>query len=278
MPAGSSFAAMEIALLRHHAPGPDRFRLALLKLTGRLPRKGQRLDFVQIGTARLKRIVLRDSYLAAEMERVFEAFGPSAHLPRLVLRHENEVWAQFVPGTPLARSGDAMRTSLAAFFTAVYARHSRLAELADTPFPARLERDLGFLHSAGVLDAPTWRALSAAADRLAPARVWVGFDYTDAVHKNFIVRDDDGAVCGVDIESLRDGQLIGVGVVKAALRWLADAPGFLDLLARPGVPDVRAYYRYVELSFIARWTKTKVMTAKSRFVDRGHFERFLTPP
>lgn len=252
-----------------------RLHLAMLRLTRRLPRKGQRLSFVRIGTGQYKRIVLRDSWLAAEMERVLEGFGPSPHLPRLLLRHENEVWVEFVAGAPLARAGAVMRTGLADFFAAVHSRAPRLVDTAGTPFPARVERDLAFLEAAGVL-APDERAtLAAAAVRLAPPQLWMGHDYTDAVHKNFICRADSGAVCGVDIESLCDGQLIGVGIAKAALRWLPDPAGFLDLLVRPGVPDVRPYYRFVELSFLARWTKTKLLTGKPQFVDRAHFERLL---
>lgn len=257
------------------AGGPGRLGLALLRLTGRLPRKAQRLSFVEIGGGRYKRIVLRDSYLAAEMARIHEAFGPTPHLPALVAHHENEVWAHFVPGAPVAAHDPGLREALADFFAALYAREPRCVAAADSPFPARLARDLEFLHSAGVLAPERHRALAQAAARLAPQALWVGYEYTDAARKNFIRRADNGMICGVDIESLRDGQMLGVGIVRAALTWLPDPAGLLDLLSRPGVPDVRPYYRYLELSHLARWTKTKVLTGKSRFVAPQRFERFL---
>jgi hypothetical protein len=252
-----------------------RLRVSMLRLMRRLPRKAQRLSFVEIGGGRYKRIVLRDSYLAAEMARVHEAFGPTPHLPAVIAHHENEVWAQFVAGDPIAAGESGVREALADFFVALYARAPQRTVTAGSPFPARLRRDLEFLRGAGVLSPALHADLAQRAADLAPAELWVGYEYTDAARKNFIRRADCGALCGVDIEALRDGQMIGVGIARAALTWLPDAMAFLDLLARPGVPDVRPYYRYLELSHLARWTKTKVLTGKTRFVDAGRFAAFL---
>jgi len=64
------------------------------------------LRFVTINGHRFKRLILHDSYLAAGIERNLEAFGESAYFPRLVARHENEIWVEFVEGEPLRTADD----------------------------------------------------------------------------------------------------------------------------------------------------------------------------
>lgn len=238
-------------------------------------RKSQRRRFVRVNGQICKRLLLHDSHLAAEIERNLEAFGPSVMFPPLITRFENEIWVEFIPGEKLTRSDDRVVAAMAGFYSALYARAPRQVALAETPYADRVQRDLRFLHRAGLIDEATWRDLAAAAEALAPPRLWLGFDYVDPVLKNFIWRADSGRLCAVDVESLVCDQPLGTGIAKAAVHWL-DPAQRAGLLARldPAVPDFRADLPFVELAFLARWTKTKLLTGKTHLVDPARLMPF----
>jgi hypothetical protein len=241
--------------------------------------KSQQLRFVDFQGHRYKRIMLRDSYLASLIEHALESFGPTPHLPPLAARYEHEIWTEFIPGRPLQPQRDADIAALVTCFATLYCRAPQTVALAETPFPYRLWSDLRFLHRTGLISASQHDGLSELADAWAPWEVWLGFDYTDPVIKNFIIRDDDRRACAVDVESLEPQTLLGWGIAKAKARWLGeDTSGFLDRLAAQGSPDVRAYFRYVELCFLARWTKTGFLEQKWRYVQPERLTRLLTQP
>jgi hypothetical protein len=147
--------------------------------------------------------------------------------------------------------------------------------VAESPFPCRLQQNLRFLHQVGVLSAGAYGELEAAAERLRPSQVWVGFDYTDPQLQNFVLTREGGRVCAVDVESLRDEQLMGVGVARACEKWLEPFRElFFAHLARAGVPDFRAYFPFVELSFLAAQTKMQFLEKKWKNVDPALFNRF----
>jgi hypothetical protein len=93
--------------------------------------------------------------------------------------------------------------------------------------------------------------------------------------QNFVITRDSGRVCAVDVESLRDEQLMGVGVARACEKWLGPfREVFFAHLARAGVPDFRAYFPFVELSFLAAIMKMQFLEKKWKNVDPTLFDRF----
>jgi hypothetical protein len=237
--------------------------------------KSQRLRIVAVNGVRYKRLVLHDAYIAAEIERNLEAFGSSPRLPQLVTRFENELWLEFVPGEPLARGDDRAAAEVGAFYKEVYAKRTHPVPVADTPLPQRLERDLRFLHETKVIGTDAWRELSAAAQRLQPAQIWSGFEYTDPVLKNFVRPASGGPLCAIDVESLVSDRPLGAGIAKATVFWLT-APQYERLLAEleGSVPQLRAQMPFVELCFLARWVKTKFLTGKRKHAHEERFKAF----
>lgn len=245
------------------------------RLFGAKTRKSQKVYVVHAGGHRYKRIVLRDSYLAARIERNLERFGPSNRVPGLVMRYENELWVDFIDGLQLVSADAAVVRELAALYGEIYARAPRRVAIAGTRWVQSLRRDLRFLHRMGVLAEPAYSELAAAAETLAPDHVWVGFDYTDPMLKNFVAAADDGRICAIDIESLEADQLIGFGVAKALLRWMeSDRDVFLAHLAGTRSPNFQTYFDFVELSFLAWYTKLMVVEEKWTRIDASHFDRF----
>lgn len=252
-----------------------RIRYFLSRLFGTRLQKSQHLYFVTIHGQRFKRLILRDSFLASAIEHNLEGFGESEHFPLLIIRYEHEIWVEFIEGDRIRKVDDQFVEKVADFFAAVYIRQPRHLDITETPFLYRLHRDLHFLKQVNVLTDNVYRELDEAARCLTPRRVWVGFDYTDPVLKNFVINQENGRVSAVDVESLLNDQLIGTGVAKACVRWLEPfRKNFLNHLADKGVPDFQSYLAFVELCFLATWTKTGFLERKWKFVDPALFDRF----
>ncbi len=253
-----------------------RLRYVMSRLGGTRLQKSQSARFVTFNGQRFKRLILRDSFLAAEIERNLTHFGPSDLVPPFVIRYEHEIWVEYVDGESLSEGNEADARDLAAFLAAVNARRTREVPLDDTRFDGRLRLDLRFLHRVGVLGDDAYRGLCRSAEELRPAQVAIGFDYTDPVLKNFVRRADSGAVCAVDVESLEDAQLIGTGAARAFLRWMEPYRGaFFEAYRAQGGPELEPGFGYVELCLLAGYMKLMFMERKWRHLDPQVFERFV---
>jgi hypothetical protein len=259
-------------------PLKKRIQHLLARIFGTRLLKSQRLYFVTINGQRFKRLILRDTYIAAEIERNLERFGASEYFPALIARHENEIWLEFIDDTPIQTADERIVKQIADFYAAVYTRAPEQVAAAATPFPRRLQQHLRFLHQVGVLTDEAYQDLAAAAARLTPAHVWVGFDYTDPVLKNFVLAPQGEHVCAVDVESLGSYQLIGTGMVKACMRQLgAFRHVFFAHLAQKPVPNFQAYLPFVELALLAAQTQKAFLQRKWRYVKPALFDRFHHP-
>lgn len=240
--------------------------------------KSQRAFFVTINGQRYKRVVFGDSSQAAEVASALENCRDCVGLPELVLALENEIWVRFVVGRKIDPALAADREALNDFFAALYARDPQLVDLASTPIHQRLLIDLDFLGDCGVLQPDRVAMLRARAGQLKPDQIWLGYDYVDPVLKNFVCNDQ--GLFAIDIESLQPRVALGTGVAKSALHWLtAEREQFVDRLAeRSKIPALKAQLPYVELCFLAGWTKRKLLTGKRARVSADRFERFWRDP
>ena len=252
-----------------------RLRFRVLGWVSNRPPNSKRIYLVTIGDHRFKRVVFSDSHQAEIAAARLEAFGPTGIYPALVLQRERELWVEYVEGEPLRQADGEVTAQLADLFAVLYRRDPRCEPIEATPFAWALHRDLRFLRDVGVISQGTHRQLDEIAGKLAPKQVWVGYDCTDAILKNF-VRDRNGRIRGIDVESLGADQLLGSGVAKAAVRWLGPSRNaFLTELREREVPDFIPYFPFVEMSFLAFWQKSSFLEKKRRFVDPSLFDRFL---
>jgi len=258
-------------------PLARRLRFGMLGWLSNRPPNSKRIYLVTIGDQRFKRVVFSDSHQAEIFAARLEAFGPSGIYPALVLQRERELWVEWVEGEPLRRADPELLGPLADLFAVLYRREPRCVPIESTPFAWALQRDLRFLRDVRVLSEGAHRRLEEVAGKLAPKQLWIGHDCTDAILKNF-VRDRNGRIRGIDVESLGAGQPLGSGVAKAALRWLGPLrEAFLSALREREVPDFLPYFPFVELCFLAFWQKSSFLEKKRRFVDPALFLRFLEP-
>jgi len=256
-------------------PLARRLRFRMLGWLSNRPPNSKRIYLVTVGGCRYKRVVFSDSHQAEIAAARLEAFGPTGIYPALVLQRERELWVEYVEGEPLGEADGEVVAQLAELFAVLYRREPRLEPIEATRHAWALHRDLRFLRDVGLISPGTHGQLDEIAAKLAPKQVWVGYDCTDAILKNF-VRDRAGRIRGIDVESLGADQLLGSGAAKAAVRWLGPLRNaFLAQLREREVPDFIPYFPFVEMSFLAFWQKSSFLEKKRRFVDPSLFDRFL---
>jgi len=234
----------------------------------------QRVYRVTLNGRHYKRVVLPDSYQAQRVAASLAEFAADRIYPRVIFARERELWVEYVEGRAIRSVDVHLVGQMARLLARINQRKARRVPTAETPFLGALQIDLCFLRDVGVLDAGVYRALEERTQQIAPAALWVGYDCTDAILKNFVL-DRDGRLVGVDVESLGVDQLIGSGAAKACTRWLgAHRDSFLARMRAAGAPDFQAYLPFVELCFLAFWTKASLLEGKHRYVDAALFERF----
>jgi len=245
------------------------------RLGGTRLQKAKSLHFVTINGQRFKRLVFCDSYLAFEIERNLECFRGAEIFPNIVIRYEREIWVEFVEGSPIREIDEPLVEKMANFYSRVYSESPQLVETNKTLFPDRLDRDLHFLNQVGILSDELLGELRKSVDVLRPKNCWIGFDYTDPVRKNFVLNPKTQLLCAVDVEGLVSGHLIGMGAAKALVRWLSPFKDeFLRLLSIKGVPDVQAYYGFIELCFLAQWMKRAFFERDWKAIKPAYFEKY----
>jgi len=255
-----------------------RVKYFLSRLFGTRLQKAKGIHFVTVNGHRFKRLLLCDSYLACEIERYLENFTQSGYFPPVVARYEHEIWLEFVEGISITSVDEQFVSKIAEFYATVYGINSALVDTKKSKFPERLLQDLRFLHQIGVLTQASYQDLQVALPDLIPEQVWVGFEYTDPVLKNFILRTETGRICVVDVDGLAENQLLGTGVAKACVRWLSPYRSlFFSSLAKQGAPDIQKYFSFVELCFLAKWMKRAFLEQDWKVIDSTLFDRFRHP-
>ncbi len=226
-----------------------------------------------INGQRFKRVVLADSHWASRIAANLREFAEDRIYPELLFERERELWLEYVEGTPVDCFDEGLLEQLAALLAILHRRRPRRQPAA--PFLQALLGDLRFLGRVGVLGASRLQTLQTLAERIAPQEVWVGYDCSDAILKNFVV-ERGGRLRAVDVESLAADELLGSGAAKAGVRWLGDRRDhFLALLDREGVPGFGDYMPFVELCFLAFWQKSCFLEKKRRFVDPALFDPLI---
>jgi hypothetical protein len=222
-----------------------------------------------------KRLTLPDTRAAARIAESLENFRHVGCFPELVAAIDAELLLEFVTGRPLAEPfDDDAIDRIGCFFGALYRVDRRRIPSVETPFLDDLQRDLVFLRDVGVLGADAYLDLATAARSCAPEFVWIGWDYLDPLPRNFIATDS-GRLVAVDVESLRPDQLLGSGVAKCLHRGGGSARDrLLAVVARESSLVLEPLMPFVELHFLADWTKHAFLKGRAKLVDPARFEPF----
>jgi hypothetical protein len=237
----------------------------------------KRVRLIEIGGARFKRLTLSDAWTASQVARNLERFRSHPVFPSVIAQSANELLLEYVEGSPIAEPLDEEGCDrLAGFFAVLYAQGRHAVETRGAGFLEALRQDLAFLGRVGVLQAPAIPDLARAAEALAPPQVYVGYDYLDPIPRNFVITAT-GRLVAVDVEELMPNQLLGTGVAKAALRMPgAHRERLLAGIRRTAGLDLAPVMPFVELAFLAGWTKRALLKGRAKLVRPELFEPFRT--
>jgi hypothetical protein len=199
-----------------------RLRRRLLKTFDRWPRQDYDVRLIHVnGKPAFKQVIFKTSANAQQVSNRLQRYGATPHLPAWRGCRGNAVWVDFIAGTTCHRIDESMLPQLAECF-AQFAGHASYLERLDRTFYRQLYREnLDYLSQHGVLCPSLHRALDARAAAVAPARVRIGFDYTDPIGANLVQRERCGRICAVDIKNLYADTLVGQGLAKASNRWFS---------------------------------------------------------
>ncbi|MCG8591901.1 MAG: hypothetical protein MJE66_21615, partial [Proteobacteria bacterium] len=159
----------------------NRLRRLWRRVTAHPQAKVRHAYLVTVNGLELKRVVLPDSRITSQLAAVLERFREDDVLPALVAQYTSELWVEFVEGERIRPGEPGTAAAVARAFAVLYRADARQVPEAETGVHAELCRDLEFLREAGVLDRRLHHRVLAGAERLRPEKIWVGYDYMDAI-------------------------------------------------------------------------------------------------
>ena len=255
-----------------------RVRYFLSRLFGIRLQKAKSLHFVTVNGQQFKRLILCDVSLASEIEQNLNRFRNTGQFPQPVIRYERELWVDYVTGHPIRNIDEGVVEKMADFYSRLYSEAPVLVQTDETIFPYRLNRDLHFLNQVGILSDPVVKDVQKTAEIICPPQCWLGFDYTDPVRKNFVIIPENQQICAVDVEGLVKDYLMGMGAAKALVQWMKPfKEKFFRGLTVNAAPNLQEYYEFVELCFLAQWTKRAFFEKDWKAVQPKYFDAFRRP-
>lgn len=227
------------------------------------------VSFVEVGPKKYKRIFCNDDWTPVALERRLAEVADSGFFPQVLIRYENELWVQYIEGDLVESQDKSLTPKLAEFYAYLYGKNS--IEVSAERYVRELERDLQFLRDMSVLPEDLWVELSQLKEKVSPPAVWVGMDYTDAILKNFVIESTTGRLYAIDVESLQEDKLIGVGLAKAHMRWLVDSEleKIVMYMKEVDSPAFYEYFQFIELCFRAEWLKSIFLRKKWNKLDES---------
>jgi hypothetical protein len=227
------------------------------------------------GKPKCKKVIFQQPERASLAYSNLRAFGPSAHFPEPIRLNNSEVMVNFISGAPLGVIDGRILSKLADFYVTVYKREPRLQSLEKTNLWGQFEGNMSCLLKLRVVDEGLLDKLYAMALDLAPADIWMGFDYTDPIKNNLVLTESNEMICAVDIKNLHSGSMLGRGMAKARRRWLTDdvQASFFNRLEEEGVPDFQSYFPFIQL-FDTAWRIAHKLTQEERLTGSRKL-RFL---
>jgi hypothetical protein len=245
-------------------------------LLGRRWVKQQRVYLVEAGSLRLKRIEMLDSARAAIKEEMLVQLAAAEILPKVVARHHRDLWIEFIEGTAVDPRDPRLPEDFAALLTALYGSGATATAPRGIYAPEAIAQDLDLLRRAGCLTAGTAANATALLPSVVPSALWIGFDHTDLLVRNML-RRGDGRLCLIDVESVVSGEAVGTGFAKACVRWIGSArERYVEAVRRRSdTPPFLAYLPYLEIRFLAAWSKRSLLLGKETLVQPRLFDDWI---
>jgi hypothetical protein len=215
------------------------------------------LSFVTLGEQIYKRIIFVDNFTPQHYNKTLYKLAPSGYFPEVFHQYENELWVEYIEGKLL--DGDAMDEQLckqfAQFYVDLYSIDYKHVDAQ--PYLHELQKTLQFHQDMKIITPDEHKSLSEHLAEITPSKVWQGYDYTDAITKNFLISSGDKKLIAIDIESIQADSLLGCGPAKAFARWMSSS-NFNSVMNHIMNQEGPAFYEnmdFIHLYFRAHWLK-----------------------
>ncbi|MCC5865472.1 MAG: hypothetical protein JJU31_10165 [Wenzhouxiangella sp.] len=222
------------------------------------PVKVHLVQIVDADGRRRKRVIFETEQEAVRVASCLRALKPSSRFPRLLSEAGRRLEVEFLAGPVARRRRRTDHAAVAEFFVDLYAGQTlRAADPAGLAWVSEFDKALARLHAAAWIDAREAERLAELARDWQPPQVWLGHEYIDPIARNFVINDQ--RAMAIDIEALWPDQPLGLGLAKAALRWLHTPPDAVlkAVLKRSGT-DLQDQYPWVSLCFTALYFAQKL--------------------
>ncbi|WP_162622816.1 hypothetical protein [Salinisphaera orenii] len=272
---------------RSHSPyhPVKRARRAVLRRLGRWARSDYdvRID-LDNGQPTAKTIQFATIEQANSVADALAHFADSPHVPSLIERDGPRVSTEFVAGQICEPMSDSLVPDVARCLGHINSAGARECQLAGSSYwQAHIDR-LDYLFQASIIDYTLYARLRDATENTAPGTLRIGFDYTDPIGQNLIQRSDQSLVAVIDVKNLRADQPAGLGMAKAASKWLTPErqPHFFEALAATDDAHVAHYFAFLclfeRVERSARKTKAEIQFRrwhKKTSQRRRHLQRLV---
>lgn len=277
------FSPMQNGLQEKSAYGfVKRFKRGIKRLLGRWERPEYDVHILfQNNQPRYKKITVGSHELAQSIFSNLEVFRDSGHFPTPVEVQQDNVIVDFVAGSHPETDAPGLLSKLVDFYVVVFGRRSRLLAMENSGVWEELEGNLRILSELQLLSAEDSARVREHAAVLAPADIWIGFDYCDPIIANLLICKSDQSICGIDVKNLRAHQPLGVGLAKARYRWFSDSDvnTLLVGLRRAGAPDIEPYFEFIQLfervRRVAYKSQRDIRLARCRWPARAKMQRMV---
>lgn len=229
-----------------------RARRSVQRLFGWWHRPGYDVRFVlENGQPKYKKVVFHTPDFAKQVFVNLEEFRDSEHFPtpQSANIESRSVTVDFVKGHPPEVGNVNTLGALAKFYAAVFRQAPRLLPMEQSGVWEDFEKYLATLCELQRITTEDAAKLRERAASLAPAQIWIGFDYIDPILRNLLVRESSGAICGIDLKNLRAEQPLGTGLAKGQSKWLTalDIAKVFAGMRQAGAPDIEPYFEFIRL-------------------------------
>lgn len=222
--------------------------------------KTHQVDWVIKAGQKAKRVTFQTKREADIVTHALETLAPLGCFPKLIAHQDQCVWVSFVPAQP---TSDDPSDLISAFFQKLYGHQvgKVVDEVSSDTVLEAFESNLDTLRASRYFNEDFLNQLALHCHRSRPETVCVGFDYVDAIPKNFVM--SQGQAIGIDIDAIEANVLLGKGLAKAEYRSLMNASAHLAAFDTRLVKQ----YPFVRLCFAAEYFCQKLAQGKKRHIN-----------
>ena len=225
------------------------------------------VSFVTINNQHYKRIKFIDHFTSQLAYSMLEDLADCKRFPKVLVQHENELWVEYMQGRLLSNMNDSLCPEFASLYADLYTKSPH--QVCAKKFLTHIEINLDFLQKINIIDYRQQQKLLSLLGRITPQKIWIGYDYADAILSNFLIERKTNKLFAIDIDSIRQDCLMGTGLAKANTIWMQDnhLDTVINLMKQQKTPNFYKDLQFIKLHFRSEWLKSLFLRNKRKQLE-----------